>query len=279
MKRKYSMLLAIVFSFIFLGNDFDVYSQPHNQFSYSNITERNLDNGNSLWLPEHYENLFNKQKVNKMTVYEINGGKEDLKGAVVYQNGLPIINAFPDDATLSRNYEYDDKGRLVRYDPFFYEYPEKDSGQLIERRRYFNGDFQQTEKIEVISSGYRVLVEEKGGYTRSCDFIFENNLLRKINTYLGGSPSLRYEFEYENGNIKKIALITSRGIVRTTRTITERDGENIISMESTDDSYSIGTVFTYKFYNYDRYGNWSIAESYRNDTLVEKYIRNIEYID
>jgi len=271
MRKKCFKLLLAILSFALLGNDFDINSR--NPFSYTVLTQTNFDDGNSLFVPESHRNLFNKQKVNRMTVREINNGRERLIGSFVYRNGLISIDASPSDDTLSAEYEYDDKRRLVRHDRFLYEYPESDSGQFIERVTYFNGAYQKTERVEAIPSGYRVSQVNTGG-SMSADFIFENSLLKEVNTFLRGNPLLRYIFEYENGDLKEIKLITSRGVVSSTRTVTERSGGNIISME-----FGTGTVSTYKFYDYDRYGNWGTAERYTNNVLVEKTIRDIEYVD
>ena len=275
--RKYILILIIIISHIFLGITFDEYTP--NPFSYSVISEVSFVDGNSFRMPEHYKNLFNKQKVKKLTVIDATGNKEKRINTVIYNNGLITSDDYsPSDVRPPGGYEYDTKNRLIKFEFFTIEYSENNSSQLIERRLYCEGEFQKTERIVSTSNGYRIENERSGGSTSEDDFIFENNLIKEVNTFLWGKPSLWYKFEYENGLVKQITGGTDFLGHTWTRTITKREGNNIISMDLIDITKKNPT-YTWNFYNYDKYDNWTIAEMIGQNKILLKYVRDIEYID
>ena len=270
--KIFSFLLLIIF---FLGKPSGGYGL--NPFTYTNINSINLENGDHLWMPEHYDNLFNKEKIKKITVIKIEDKREEVIKTVIYNNEFITVDYTTTDYSLSTSYEYDSWNRLIKSGFFTFEYQDNNSCKKIERNRYFQGKLQRLERFEITPSGYHITIENVNGDTATYDFILKDKMVKEISSNLWGRPSLWYKFEYENGLIKKIICGATRGQIWT-RVITKYDGKNIVSMDFIDHDTK-DKVTTWNFYNYDRHGNWTNAEQYSQNVLMNKYSRIIEYID
>lgn len=238
-----------------------------------------------------FDNYNAQDKIKSLKVYEgENAASKKLIYEVFFENGNIIKENFTPvyGDSFSRQYEYDDKNRLIRkynyfddafsaYSDFSYEYKyDEEEDLLICTKRKKNGEcFIYSESITPL--GYSFTEQHKTdetylpSYTNTINLSFKDNNLKKYEI-IEKNGKQSYEYKYTENIIELVSY--NKGRISDKQVLYRENDTAVVTCyryRGGTEEKSMEVIFS----KYDDFGNWT--EEYSTDSNSYTY-REFEYI-